>query len=66
MEKSGKPIRPACMDCTHHYVTWDKVFPFGCRAMGFKSKAVPHLLTQQLSGEVCLSFVPKKNLKRDK
>jgi len=59
MEPKGKPTGPACLDCAHYYITWDKNFPFGCRAMGFKSKAAPHRLTRQLSGMACLSFVKK-------
>jgi hypothetical protein len=55
MKKRGS----LCHNCRHYYTTWDKAFPFGCRAMGFKSRTAPALLTRELSGEECLSFVAK-------
>jgi hypothetical protein len=53
------------MKCKYFYVTWDTGFPYGCRAMGFKSKAMPNLVTKQVSTFECLSFegkeiIPKK------
>jgi len=30
-----------CHKCEHYYVTWDKHFPHGCKAMKFKSKQLP-------------------------
>lgn len=59
MDKNEKLTGPVCHDCVHYYITWDKAFPFGCRAMGFKSKNAPHFLTRQLSGMTCLSFAKK-------
>jgi hypothetical protein len=59
MEQRKKLTGLGCLNCVHYYITWDKKFPFGCRAMGFKSKAAPHRLTRQLSGRECLSFVQK-------
>jgi hypothetical protein len=41
-------------------VTWDKVFPKGSRAMGFKSKQMPYHLVQQASGTQCLKFEEKE------
>ncbi len=52
-------VRPLCMDCRHYYVTWDKGFPYGCRAMGFKSRTAPCLVTKEASGTECLSFAAK-------
>jgi len=49
-----------CSKCRYYYITWDKSFPYGCRAMGFKSKTLPSLLTQQVSGQQCLSFAAKE------
>lgn len=49
-----------CQLCRYYYITWDKAFPFGCRAMGFKSRTAPSLLTKELSGQPCLSFAAKE------
>ncbi len=59
MDQKPKSAESACIDCVHYYITWDKDFPFGCKAMGFKSRSAPHRLTKQLSGLGCLSFVKK-------
>lgn len=48
-----------CHKCQYYYVTWDKAFPHGCRAMGFKSQASPAKVTEQVSGHPCLSFVER-------
>jgi len=45
-------------------VTWDKIAPHGCRAYGFKSKAMPNFVVKQNSGEECLSFKDKTNEKK--
>ena len=34
-------LSASCGDCKHYYVTWDKDFPYGCKAMGFKSRTYP-------------------------
>lgn len=47
---------PNCLECAHYYITWDKSFPYGCRAIGFKSKRRPQLDVLQNSGASCLSF----------
>lgn len=60
MEQKEKQAGQGCLNCAHYYITWDKKFPFGCKAMGFKSKAAPHRLTREISGISCLSFVAKK------
>jgi hypothetical protein len=48
-----------CRLCTHYYITWDERFPYGCRAMGFKSKAVPSLTVFRSSSLPCQMFEPK-------
>ena len=30
-----------CFSCQHFYVTYDPLFPYGCRAVGFKSRLMP-------------------------
>jgi len=31
----------SCCNCKHYHVTWDKDFPWRCKAMGFKSRTYP-------------------------
>jgi len=49
-----------CITCGFYYVTWDKDFPSGCRAMGFKSKQTPSLVVYQSSGMPCQRFENKR------
>lgn len=53
---TSKPHVPNCLQCAHYYITWDTQFPYGCRAMGFKSKRRPQLDVLQSSGKSCLAF----------
>ncbi|MBW1675454.1 MAG: uracil-DNA glycosylase [Deltaproteobacteria bacterium] len=48
-----------CHRCKHYYVTWDKHFPHGCRAMKFKSKELPSRVVVRSSGIPCLLFEAK-------
>ncbi|MGX1901285.1 uracil-DNA glycosylase [Thermolongibacillus altinsuensis] len=52
--------RVNCYKCQHFYVTWDRHFPKGCRAFGFKSAAMPSLVVKQSSGSECMKFVEKR------
>lgn len=51
---------PDCRDCVHYFITWDVAFPYGCRAMDFKSKRLPHLDVLESSGQPCLRFEPRQ------
>lgn len=51
--------KPFCMRCIYLYTTWDKQFPYGCKAMGFKSGRLPCEAVRQSSGEECLAYVKK-------
>jgi hypothetical protein len=53
-----------CYRCQFFYVTWDKKFPYGCKAMGFKSKGLPKEVVFESSGRQCLSFSPKAKRRR--
>ncbi|PJN91061.1 uracil-DNA glycosylase [Bacillus sp. mrc49] len=55
--------RVNCMLCRHFYVTWDPNFPKGCRAFQFKTANLPSLDVFRSSGQVCLEFTAKKNMK---
>jgi len=50
---------PDCGKCTHYYITYDPIFPYGCRALGFKGKRKPHLDVLEASGAPCLAFLSK-------
>jgi hypothetical protein len=54
----------ACQACVHFYITWDKDFPSGCKAMGFKSRQAPSEVVAQSSGMPCQRF-EKKVISRD-
>jgi hypothetical protein len=55
-----KKVKIDCFKCAHHHITWDVKFPYGCRAMGFKSKQTPSVDVFQSSGEPCHYFEPSK------
>jgi hypothetical protein len=48
-----------CRKCSFFYITWDKKFPYGCKAMGFKTHLMPSMEVRQASGVECLRFEPK-------
>jgi hypothetical protein len=50
---------PLCRRCRHYYITHDVSFPYGCRALEFKSRGLPLQDVRQASGEHCLYFQPK-------
>lgn len=45
-----------CHKCEHYYVTWDKNFPHGCKAMDFKSKQLPSVSVFVSSDMECLQY----------
>jgi hypothetical protein len=49
-----------CFKCRHFFITWDKNFPRGCRALGFKSREIPSSMVFQASGKECLKFEKKE------
>ncbi|MGE5581081.1 MAG: uracil-DNA glycosylase [Bacillota bacterium] len=48
-----------CFKCKHFHITWDKNFPNGCRAFGFKAKQLPSTVVQKADGHTCLAFQAK-------
>jgi hypothetical protein len=48
-----------CMQCIHFYITWDKNYSKGCRAMGFKCHEMPSAMVYKASGVECLRFESK-------
>lgn len=59
-EPFSKSIRTLCIPCTHFFVTWDRCFPYGCKALGFRSKKRPSLVVYESSGMECQYFKAKK------
>lgn len=55
----SEQTRPTCRGCCHYYITHDPRFPYGCRAMDFKSKVSPHRAVEQASHGMCLRFEKK-------
>jgi hypothetical protein len=56
-EKPKKRIN--CLKCENFYVTWEKKFPNGCRAYGFKTKHMPSMDVLSSSGVECQLFKEK-------
>ncbi len=52
-----------CFKCTYFYITYDGRFPYGCRAVGFKSHSIPSKEMYANSGMDCQLF-QKKDEKR--
>lgn len=48
-----------CFRCRHFSITWDKHFPYGCKAMGFKSRSLPSRDVYHASGAGCMSYREK-------
>ncbi|MCX8086885.1 MAG: hypothetical protein N3C63_08290 [Rhodocyclaceae bacterium] len=51
-----RPDAPLCLRCKHYFITFDARFPYGCRAMGFKSQQLPCKEVEAASGLACQSF----------
>jgi hypothetical protein len=49
-----------CFKCRHFYITWDKSFPKGCEAIGFKSEKMPSVVVYEASGIACLRFAKEE------
>ena len=47
---------PNCWACRHLVITWDVRKPYGCKFMGFKSKAIPSLEVLRSDGRFCGAF----------
>ncbi len=50
---------PQCRKCKNFYITYDPAKPYGCRAMGFKSRRQPSLVVYETSGIICQLYDPK-------
>lgn len=50
---------PSCVRCIHYFITYEPGQPYGCRAMGFKSRQNPALVVYRSSGAHCQMFAQK-------
>ncbi|MBA4394298.1 MAG: uracil-DNA glycosylase [Desulfobacca sp.] len=50
---------PDCFSCKHFLITYDAHFPYGCRAVGFKSRLMPSKEMFVHSGLDCQLFAEK-------
>jgi hypothetical protein len=57
--KDNHSNRIDCRKCKFFYITWDKNFPYGCKALGFKSMTMPSIQAMKASGLPCQYFSPK-------
>ena len=48
-----------CNSCAHFFITWNKKFPFGCRAMGFMTSNSPSKDVFEVEGRDCLAYKDK-------
>ena len=55
-----------CNSCAHFFITWNKRFPFGCRAMGFMSANSPNKDVFEVEGRDCLAYKEKNLMPKDK
>ena len=53
-----------CFSCEHYYITHETKFPYGCRAMGFKSVRMPSLDVFANSEMDCNLFTLKERMKK--
>jgi hypothetical protein len=48
-----------CFSCSHFYITYEPDFPYGCRAVSFKSRLLPAKVMYVYSGIGCQLFKEK-------
>ncbi len=52
-----------CFSCVHFFITYESDFPYGCRAVGFKSRTLPSKVMFAHSGIECQVFEEKPDKK---
>lgn len=60
---SKEQAEKKCLSCEYYYITWDKRFPYGCKAFGFKSVSLPEVEVLRASGEECKLFKKRQKTK---
>ncbi len=56
---TGDGIKANCFECRHFFITHEPALPYGCRAMGFKSRELPCAVVLRSSNAPCLLLEPK-------
>jgi len=57
--KKPQPKEINCFSCHLFFITYERTFPDGCRAAGFKSRLMPSREMRVNSGLECLLFKEK-------
>ncbi len=55
----GAAPKANCFECRHFFITHEPALPYGCRAMGFKSRELPCAVVLRSSDAPCLLLQPK-------
>ena len=55
LAKEARPKGANCYGCAHFFITWDKLFPYACRKMEFRSKRLPCEEVLEADGQPCLA-----------
>lgn len=58
-DKQTQSIKVNCFACRHFLITHNPRFPYGCRAVGFKSRLLPSQEMYRNSGLTCQLFEQK-------
>ncbi len=53
----------ACRSCEYYYITHDPAAPYGCRALGFKSRRNPAVVVAGIVGDGDVSYIQPKSRK---
>jgi len=61
-QQQGSLSRISCNSCRYFYITWNKNYPYGCRAIGFISSKLPSTDVLEIEGRDCLSFKEKQSI----
>jgi len=54
-----------CRQCRHFYITWEKRTPYGCHALGFKSRVIPLRAVERATPGMDCQFFSPKGVKRN-
>lgn len=49
----------SCPNCRHYFITHEVAFPYGCRALAFKSRRLPSYEVLAASDAPCQAFAAK-------
>lgn len=58
--------KPKCIQCIHYQVTYNPRQPHGCKAYRFQGMGLPSLTIKKETGQDCLAYEQRKNLKKKK